>query len=66
MNEELTDVTVPALADAEELLLASCRVFPWDKAQPCSQITGLLELMSVTDGREKGGSAQRSDPGDRH
>jgi hypothetical protein len=46
MNEELADVAVPALADAEELLLAPGRVFPRDKAEPCSQIAGLRPVTS--------------------
>lgn len=66
MNEELTDVAVPALADAEELLLAPREVFPRDKAQPCGQISGLLELASVAHGGKKGGGAQCSDSGYRH
>lgn len=66
MNEELADVAAPALADAEQPLLASGRVFPRDKAQPSSQIAGLLELASVADGCKKGGGAQCSYAGDRH
>lgn len=60
MNEEPAYVTVPALADAEELLLAFSRAFPRDKAQPCSQIAGLLELAPVSDGRKKARSAVAS------
>ncbi|ESY64336.1 hypothetical protein X743_31200 [Mesorhizobium sp. LNHC252B00] len=60
MNKDLADVTVPTLADAEEFLLAFGRVFPRDKAQPCSQIAGLLKLTSVADDRKKGRGAQGS------
>jgi hypothetical protein len=54
------------LLNAEELLLAPGRVFPRDKAQPCGQIAGFLELVPIADGRKKGCGAQCSGPGDRH
>ena len=48
MDQQFTDVSITSLADAEELLLPSRRVFSWHKAQPCGQITSFLKLSAVS------------------
>ncbi len=66
MDEQFAHVAVSPLADAEKLLLAAGRVFPRDKAQPRSEIAGLLELSTAANGCKKCSGSQCSDARNRH
>ena len=66
MNEELANIAVSPLADAEKLLLPSGRVFSRHKAQPCGQITRFLELSAVSNSSKQCGRTESSDSGDCH
>ncbi len=66
MDQQFTDVAIASLADAEELLLPSRRVFSRHKAQPCGQITRFLELSAVSNCSKQRCRTESSDSGDCH
>ncbi len=66
MDQQFTDIPVASLADPEELLLPSGRVFSRYKAQPCGQITRFLELSAVSNSSKQCCRTESSDPGDCH
>ncbi len=61
MYEHLTQVDVAALADAQQLGLASCRVLPWNESEPRCEVSSLAECRTVADG---GNDSRRNDGAD--
>ncbi len=55
MDEQASDITIAAFADAEQGRLASGGMLPRDKAQPSGQIAGAPELPAIANGSQEGG-----------
>jgi hypothetical protein len=56
LNAQLPQITVAALADAEQILLASIRVFAWNQPYPGCELATLAKRSTITDhGDERGG-----------
>ena len=51
MNQDLAQVAVAPLADAEQLRLASGGILPWHNAQPGGELPALAERCAVADRR---------------
>ena len=63
MDQNLAEVHVAALADAEQLRLASGRVLAWDDAEPRSKVPAPTKGGAVADRRDDGRRHNRPDPG---
>jgi len=61
MYEEPSQVLVPPLANAQQLLLAAGGILPWNQPQPGSKTSPLLERRSVADRRDHSGCYDRAD-----
>ena len=64
MNQNLTQVDVAALADAEQLRFTSSRVLAWHDTQPRSEVPALVEGGAVANGSNDGSGDNWSDPRD--
>ena len=64
MDQDLAEIDVATLANAEQLRLASRRVLPWHQAKPRSKVSSLAKGSSVADSRDDGGGYDRADPED--
>ena len=53
MNEEFTQIAIPAFTDPQEPWRATRRVFPRDQSQPGCQLAAVFELGHVTDGGDE-------------
>jgi hypothetical protein len=63
MDQHATQIDVAALADAEQLLLASGGVLPWHDSKPSSEVASATKSGAVTDGGHGGGRDQRAAAG---
>ena len=50
VDEDLAEVDVAALADAEQLRLAAGRILSWHETEPSSKVTALSKGRAVADG----------------
>ncbi len=64
MDQNLAQIDVPPLADAEQLRLASGGILPWHETEPCCEVSPLTESSSVADSRDNGCCHDRSDAWD--
>jgi hypothetical protein len=64
MDQNLAQIDVAPLTDAEQLRLASGGILPRQDAEPCSEISPLTESSSVADSRDDGCRHDRSDTWD--
>jgi hypothetical protein len=64
MDEEFTQIAIPAFTDPEEPWLTPCGVFTRDQAQPGRQLAAVFELGHVTDRGDERGGRHRADSGD--
>jgi hypothetical protein len=64
VDQDLAQVDVAALADAEQLRFASSRILSWHESKPCCEFPALVEGSSVTDRNDDGCGDDRPDPWD--
>src|SRR6516225_640372 len=64
MDQHASQIAVAALADAEQLLLASRGILPWHDTDPSSEISSPAKGCPVADGGHCGGRDQRAKAGD--
>jgi hypothetical protein len=64
MREDLAQVVVAALADAEESGLTTCRALSWHKPKPGRKLTPLMEGCAVTDRGDDRSCDQRANARD--
>ena len=64
MDQNLAQIDVAPLADAEQLRLASGGILPWHDAKPCCEVSPLTKGSSVADSRDDGCCHDRSDAWD--
>jgi hypothetical protein len=64
VNQNLTQVNIAALADAQQLGLASSRVLSWHKPEPRRKVSSLAERRTVADSGNDGCCDDRSDAED--
>ena len=64
MNQNLSQVDVAALTNAEQLRFTSGRVLAWHDTQPRSEVPALAEGGAVANGSNDGSGNNWSDPGD--
>jgi hypothetical protein len=64
VNEEFTQIAIPAFTDPEEPRFAACRVFAGDEAELRRQLAAVLELGHVADRGDERGGRHRTDPRD--
>ena len=64
LDQDLAQIDVAALADAEQLRLASGGILSWHDSEPCCEVSPLMEGSSVADSRDDGCCYDRSDAWD--
>jgi hypothetical protein len=64
VNQQFTQIAIPAFTDPKEPWFTPCGVFPRDQSQPGCQLAAVLELGHVTDRGDQRGGRHRADPGD--
>jgi hypothetical protein len=63
MNQDLAEVHVAPLTDAEQLRLTAGGVLTWHDAEPCCELSPLAKCSTVPDGRHDCRCHDRPDPG---
>src|SRR6516164_9080802 len=64
VDQELTQIDVTSLADAEQPRFTSCRILPWHDPKPRSKVAPLAKGCAIADGSNDGRTHDWSNPRD--